>query len=420
MSSNESSTNTNNYDNIETVNSKYVNCTEVPLQPYYITLAQNEHHLDASNVKLCIVPELSNSGIEGLAQGDRIYVAPGNENNTKIILHEIAHIAQQAKGDAPSEPIVQDPSLERDAEKSANKSDSNVETGNKSLLKPIPFQRAPMQPFALSAAILSGIVLGVAAVGAGIATLVHAIKKRKARQKVQNSDGSLISTKTSNKIDNRTIGICNLGNSCYMNSAIQTLYNNTKFRNLVLNTDFIRKENVALKAIFTLMHKTNKKTISCDEVVPLYSALGYTGAQADSHELIMTITNGVSEELEPLGNHAMQDIFPPQSFHFSFESNDEIRQALNGGSNLVINVFPGSDNIKSEYKVVGNNKYRLKSVVIFLGDTQYGLGGHYYSYLRHGNTWIKANDDIITKHKSFKDISYDINQHATTLYYEKV
>ena len=132
----------------------------------------------------------------------------------------------------------------------------------------------------------------------------------------------------------------------------------------------------------------------------------------------MDIVNSVSGELKNSKKHDVQNIFSNKSYHDSFESDDKIHQSINGGTNLIISADesadePGTFNIQGEYRIIKGTKYRLKSIII------HNLG-NYYTYLRKGNRWNKVNDLDITKNKQFKDIQDDVNQHHSTLFYEKV
>ncbi|MCH4191650.1 MAG: DUF4157 domain-containing protein [Butyrivibrio sp.] len=88
---------------------------------------------DFSDVKLYESPIVGKSGAEAATSGREIAFAPGNmdfstEKGKKMLGHELSHVVSQSKGEVHGSGVVNDPSLERQADLDGEKAASTLNT----------------------------------------------------------------------------------------------------------------------------------------------------------------------------------------------------------------------------------------------------------------------------------------------------
>lgn len=95
------------------------------------------------------------------------------------------------------------------------------------------------------------------------------------------------------KLDKKTpsgcLGITNPGNMCYMNAAIQQLYNLDHFRELVMNDNSGDHKVNSIKYLFSII--SGREPEDADKVLEAAVTLGYKGKQEDYHEFIQSLSN---------------------------------------------------------------------------------------------------------------------------------
>ena len=93
-----------------------------------------------------------------------------------------------------------------------------------------------------------------------------------------------------------TVGIRNLGHTCYMNAVIQGLYAIESYRDRVLSSSFIDQSvGCEVKRLFEVLRDGN---LSCADAALLADALQIdVFVQQDSEELFLTLVNGVDDSL---------------------------------------------------------------------------------------------------------------------------
>lgn len=85
----------------------------------------------------------------------------------------------------------------------------------------------------------------------------------------------------------------------------------------------------------------------------------------------------------------------------------EYRNILIGKSTRLQGVRPRDPSQKT---------YRLKALVRYAGSAS--RMGHYFAYVKYGDTWYEANDVVIRKMDSFQAVQKDCGKHATMCFYE--
>lgn len=93
--------------------------------------------------------------------------------------------------------------------------------------------------------------------------------------------------KSYKKTPSGCLGITNPGNMCYMNAAIQQLYNLDHFRESVMNDNSGDHKVNAIKYLFSII--SGKEPENADKVLEAAVILGYKGKQEDCYEFIQSL-----------------------------------------------------------------------------------------------------------------------------------
>lgn len=108
---------------------------------------------------------------------------------------------------------------------------------------------------------------------------------------------------------NSPTGLKNLGNSCYLNSSVQQLYNIEAIRNFVLNGKF--NDNDKLKALQEMFKGMSSDSTFFDPGQLPYK-LGYQGKQEDAHEFLSLL-------LYALDSNSDTEKLVKETFFFNFK-----------------------------------------------------------------------------------------------------
>lgn len=250
-------------------------------------------------------------------------------------------------------------------------------------------------------------------------------------------------------------GLRNIGCSCYLNSAVQQLYNIEPIRKVVLNGKF--NDNDKLKALQE-MFKGMSSDSSFFDPDKLPYELGYNGKQEDAASCLMSLLNILEEKISERKlitvfyekiykecNHTLK--YPAVVFdlllngdtledclnkRFSNKSptddNEEyceccrekvtaVKEQLTSvpqtfivalGRGLSLDgqcikkndkvSFPLDLQINKEWCAEDLSKnipsYNLTGIIVHSGSCE---GGHYWSYVKKGEKWYKCNDDTVSE-----------------------
>lgn len=230
-------------------------------------------------------------------------------------------------------------------------------------------------------------------------------------------------------------GLPNPGVACYMITALQSLYDDVYFRNVVLKCtpSGINKEKIeAVKKIFQYL---NGAELLDTDIYPLYKILGYSGNQEDSLDC-----KGYIEELFDR-NKMTNNGYKSRSVFMHYEIPDKLSEniildhlvnktddpSLSSKSTIDINIYrtlnEGTGSVNKNYMDVqenmkfGKNSFELVSINTHLGSSS--KSGHYISYVKKNNTWIQRNDNSIST-QSWNNIKNDIGRNCVFLRYRKI
>ena len=160
------------------------------------------------------------------------------------------------------------------------------------------------------------------------------------------------------------IGLQNIGNTCYMNSAIQLLMNSDGFKNIInINKD--KSENLNIIYNFIIKYNNSEKYIIPKEIKNIVGKrkkifCGF--GQQDSHEFLLYLFDIIDEDLKK--NNNLHDLF---GINFSINFKCKVKNCLNESEHTENDLFLNLDvknnldnsyrNYKEIYKLVGDNMY---------------------------------------------------------------
>lgn len=237
--------------------------------------------------------------------------------------------------------------------------------------------------------------------------------------------------------NSKSLGLPNVGNSCYMNAAIQQLYAIDSFREAILNANVeavnktSEKSNKpythALKSIFSAMASENK--IDINQMRFLAKELEHSGGQQDSIEYIQHITENCARELKSNSLNMpllFEDLCLENNTEAIFKNNCK---NYGNNNNLIVfiprideNYKMNSKNFKSidmpyEKDIDKQGLFELSGVTVFVGSDN---SGHYYTYQKkNDNSWVVLNDNKV-KSVKLEDIDGIIKKNGVLYMYKKI
>jgi ubiquitin C-terminal hydrolase len=274
-------------------------------------------------------------------------------------------------------------------------------------------------------------------------------------------------------------GIYNIGNSCYLNSALQMLFNSDDFKLILKNTAF---KNTIFENIINNYNNNSKNNIfnpnEIKAVVAKNNKMFNNTNQQDSYEFIIYLFDTLDKILGNNNNNysnILYDKFGIQTkfnikckmLNCNYESNtfstelflqlpmtndlsdsyrkyksmeifkndnayscDRCKIKTTARRNTITTKWP--DNLiivlkRFDYNMIKDNRkvniplnwrhgYKLKGGIIHLG--QYG-GGHYIYYGEENNNWYIANDTNISSISNIEDFMNNNGATSYILYYYK-
>lgn len=248
-------------------------------------------------------------------------------------------------------------------------------------------------------------------------------------------------------------GLTNLGNSCYMNAALQQLYANEALRNEIVSKNWAFEYAptlYSLKMLFSEME--NNTIISADTMDYFNQLIGnlYKRAQEDSVECYETILEKCCEESGTFNirrmNFAAKHVVESGLVSINGLVNNKEDLGFKDGiagqyNSLTIGLDRnnGSEKVFSpividKYITINEGldagNYKLNTVTVQLGNSVYS--GHYvtFRYNANNDTWTIINDSRVTENLKGNDavnfgwtldtVENVINQNATMVTYEKI
>ncbi len=253
-------------------------------------------------------------------------------------------------------------------------------------------------------------------------------------------EGTPVDSATTQGSQRNSRGLPNIGFSCYLNSALQSLYADKKFRKMVMNfsekgTTNLKK--LAVKRIFAYLE--SGKGISYGEWNGLYSTLGHhkwnqqSATEWENNLRDMFGNVDANEKLRIVygpGYGKLTEYIKKSIYNNLINTNppDSVDIEVSRGASTVtkdntdidvpemITYKDNTDINVPEMITYRGNKYDLTFVMIHYGNSL--NSGHYYTYSKIGRMW-KLIDDNNTKNKIWESIERDISTNCTFLRYEK-
>jgi len=260
-----------------------------------------------------------------------------------------------------------------------------------------------------------------------------------------------IPTNNSENIENskktKTIkGLSNINLSCYLNTALQSLYYDKQFRKMVLNSSCKGKnyeKKLSIKLIFQHLNGP-KEELPYDQLKACYNQIGhkkYVTSTSDEwrqkiqswfedeykpqNEInttcltqILSSKGGLSEStLTESDPHIEKNETLPNQINIEVPRSKYKPKSKTDVHQGVILTRDKSDIKPTEIMKFKGNSYQLTFATVHTGKDS--GGGHYYSYVKRGNTWTKLNDNKVDVCK-WGNIKNDIGTNCTFLRYEKI
>lgn len=276
-------------------------------------------------------------------------------------------------------------------------------------------------------------------------------------------------------------GIVNISNSCYLNTALQQLYNNSTFKNNILNADVIPNEHPytgALKKLFIAISKGNVEKKDVEDFLKVFKNI-YDKNQQDANECFVKIIEAVEKEdiidFDDVKFNAEETLYDESGSKISSNKQEDINfininVSENKDKKSLSNCFSrngtydvqniedynhNGENIKAKKEtkitkfpedltiILNRYGYDKEENVYFkvtdsldisekinISGNKYTLkvisvhvgkkmnSGHYIAYVRDGEKWMKIDDDKVSN-VNFNDIKDEISKNATMVTYEK-
>ena len=274
-------------------------------------------------------------------------------------------------------------------------------------------------------------------------------------------------------------GISNIGNSCYLNSAIQMLFNSEDFREILKNKVFINTifENIienydnktTLRDIFNpskiksivanthILFANNNQQDSYEFIIFLFDVLDKILGNSMKNDLydrfgLKTISNikckmthcgkesdNISTELFlllPITNELdLSDSYRKYKLIERLENDnayfcDKCNKKVVARKNTITTKWPNSliivlkrfdynmrkDGRNINIPLIWRHDYKLKGAIIHMGS--FG-GGHYIYFGKENNDWFIANDSNISKINDIEGFMNNQGKQSYILYYQK-
>jgi ubiquitin C-terminal hydrolase len=255
-------------------------------------------------------------------------------------------------------------------------------------------------------------------------------------------------------------GLPNSGNYCFLNSAIQQLFELSAFKNKVLSAKNIPMNQEEYKELFALRqifeHLKGNINLNASKIQECMVALGYKNKQEDSGEYMVKIMESVKRQLRTLSKKAPKAVSIGNMFDLQVTESSDLIELIKQFCNVKIDlgefltlilkegqfiiklvrqskeyevqnlesrldlseISPGFMNIKisKNSEPIKNPKFNLVSITVQTGTVE---AGHYVVYRKSGNIFKCIDDSKIT------DVKWDklqkiLPKNATVLVYKKI
>ncbi len=221
------------------------------------------------------------------------------------------------------------------------------------------------------------------------------------------------------------IKLPNLGNTCYINTALQVLLiNDTLKKKLYFYKDNLKGFH---KILLNLFYNVDKKRI----IEALMTELNLKNQQGDSHEVLLkfiellennhtfhllkdeyTFTYSIKtmkcNKCKAPSSKKLQDVSSWISYTDFIEINskgyseikcDKCNSILLKETNVIVYprylvFYPLEKSLQLEININNKIKYKLKMLNVFIGLDNIG---HYYNIYKSTDAWIKIDDNTISK-----------------------